>query len=570
MEPQFSLLEEDWIPVVREGERVSISLREALLNAGGYGRIDAGHPLKTVALYRLLLALLHRALAGPQSVAQAAGWWTTGEFPPGPLEAYLERHAGRFFLFGPEPFMQVAGLDPQRVGENFRSHWTRLSTDQGSSNTTAVFNVQARPGGPRRDALSPAEAAQELLTHQAFALGGLIKRFTVSARGAPLAGFALFLAEGENLFQTLCLNLPPYRPSPDDAPPWELPPLDFAAVKAMYDRSQTHLPGGRVSRYTWLSRSVLLLPEEGPQGTRVRDIGYAAGIPLDGDETAPTYGSGTDLDPMAALRGGRQAYPFGLRRDQLIWRDLTSLLPGPAREMVKNKKGEEILPGQAPHVLGHAGALLQTLDDLTSGDLTPGVASGLAVGDDFDDSDAAYRVRAPDVIPLSVFGQLTFQGKAFAMRQESYSLPRQVLERPQLYADHVQGALQQAGDLGATLRYATELLARALLQGDGEREPASGAVRTLASGFPTLPTYWAELELPFRHYLLELADDPEPARARWHAELVRAARAAWRLAEEAAGLNAVGLRAVQVSKGPLLAGLRRLGPPPTSSPQGAQ
>jgi CRISPR system Cascade subunit CasA len=73
-----------------------------------------------------------------------------------------------------------------------------------------------------------AQAARALLVHQTFTPGGLLRRFGVpSAKGAPLAGAAAFLPTGENLFQTLLLNLVPYSSTEarEDAPVWEAPPF---------------------------------------------------------------------------------------------------------------------------------------------------------------------------------------------------------------------------------------------------------------------------------------------------------------------------------------------------------
>lgn len=547
---QYSLLDEPWIPVIRDGQQVLVGLREVLLNAATYERIDAGHPLKTVALYRLLLAILHRALQGPSGPEKAADWFKAGQFPPDQIEDYLSKYAHRFYLFGPEPFMQVAGLDPAKVGENFASHWTRLSAEDGSSNTTALFNVMGR-GGEKKETLSPAEAALEMLMHQQFALGGLIKRLTTSEKAAPVATFSLFVVQGRNLLETLVLNLVSYRDDQTkDVPIWEEPQLDFATVKGFYDAERSFLPAGRVSRYAWPSRSILLLPQQKDGTIAISKIGYAAGKPLDRDANAQPYGSGTGLDPMMALRGGKQVFPFSFNREQLIWRDIQSLLPDPAPTVTQNKKGETIYPWQPPEVLNFAGEVLKLV---AASQQTPVKRMGADLGQPL----AKVKRSVPDVLLVSIFGQMTFQGKAFAMRQESYSMPRQVLENPALYHNYVRGALAQAGDVGSKLRFATELLAEALLaRGDAPANKA--AVRTLAGQFPSLPTYWAELETPFRTFLKDIATDAEGAQQRWQKAIVQQGRKAWKLAEEAAGTDGAGLRAVQLAKGPLLRELSKL------------
>lgn len=540
----FSLLDGAWIQATRtDGEREMVSLRQTLLEPQRYRRIDAGQAQQTGALYRLHLALLYRALLGPDSAEQAARWYEDG-FPAEPIAAYLDRHADRFDLFGPQPFLQVADLDPDVVGENFRSHWTRLSTEEGSPNTTALFNLQGRPGGERRDALEPAEAARQLLTHQAFALGGLIKRFTTSARAAPVATAALFLAEGRDLHQTLALNLVTYPAEmhEHDLPPWERPPQTVADIRRIYADEPLAQPiRGYASRYSWPSRSVLLLPEADAGGLRVRGIGFGAGVPYQG----PGEGSGRNTDPMVALLPSRddkgEPYPYRLRRDRLLWRDLSALLPGVADTVAEGKGGKlKVKPGRPAEVLLHAARVMRLVQATAQDGKMP-----------------TARPAQP-VVPVQVFGQLTDQGKAFAIRQESYTLPEAFVEHPEHFRDHVKQALDDAGTVGEALRRSVSLLAQNLLKKDGSRSPDPGDIRKLAEQIPAAPTYWQALETPFRVFLLELDSDPLSALQGWHAALRSAALGGWRVAEQAAGTGAVGLRAVQRSQATLLGALGTL------------
>ncbi|MCP2014462.1 CRISPR system Cascade subunit CasA [Deinococcus sp. HSC-46F16] len=559
----FSLLDREWIPVVaRGGERRHVSLRDSLLRAADFCRIDAGHPLQTAALYRLHLTLLHRALRGPRDAEQGADWYLAGQFPDD-VARYLDQYADRFCLFGPQPFMQVAGLDPAVVGENFRSHWTRLSTEEGSPNTTALFNVEARPGGNRSDALTPAQAALQLVAHQTFALGGLIKRFTTSARAAPVATAGLFLAEGANLHQTLCLNLVPYPAAmqEQDLPPWEEEPLTVEQIRARYDPEKPRVAAGYASRYAWPSRSVLLLPEETPEGVVVRSIGFGAGIPLEG----AGEGSGTGTDPMVSLRPSRdpkndQPFPYKLRRERLLWRDMNALLPDPAAQVSEDRKGGvKVKAGTPPKTVTHARAVMLAAAERLGQMGKPRPTPSQDVPDDGWAEEGTPDARAPHpVIPVVVFGQLTDQGKAFAMRQETYTLPEAFIQNPETFRDHVQAALTDAGTVGEGLRRSVHLLAHALLKKDGERDPHKDDVGKLAAQIPAEPTYWAGLDTPFRTYLLALDVDTDAALAGWHAALSRSAWAGWRTAEQAAGMNAVGLRAVQVAQGPLLKALGTL------------
>ena len=139
---RFNLLYDPWIPVRPQGGGPvrEVGLRELLLRARDFGRIDDPSPLVTVALLRLSLALLHRALNGPQRIEDAAGWFLHG-FPAERLGTYFAEWEDRFDLFHPErPFWQVRGLTPDLDGGKYRSHWTRLGTE------VRVVSAEVLPG----------------------------------------------------------------------------------------------------------------------------------------------------------------------------------------------------------------------------------------------------------------------------------------------------------------------------------------------------------------------------------------------------------------------------------------
>lgn len=496
--PTFNLLHDPWIPVrpAPGGPVREVGLRELLLNARAYGRIDDPSPLVSVALLRLSLALLHRALNGPRTVKEAAGWFEGG-FPAERLEAYFAQWADHFDLFHPErPFWQVRDLTPELEGGKYRSHWTRLGTEVGSANTSPLFNVAGRPGGERTDALSPAEAARRLVEGQSFLLGGLIKRFTTSAKAAPVATLALTTAQGTTLHETLCLNLPVYAGQDSDRAVWERVPLSAQDMRDLYEDEYSEVPAGWADRYTWPSRSVLLVPGANDAGqVQVSSIGFAAGVPLDG----PGEGENRSLDPFVTLRPPAdpkkpERFPLKLRREQLLWRDLSALLGG---------SGEEQSGNHPPGTLTFARDLLA------------------AVG-------------RPEGVSLTVTGLLSDQGKAFAYRQESYAFPRAFIADPEGFTTDVNRALDGARTVADGLRNATNRLAAEVISRGGEREPHKDDVRQLAQTLPGLGAYWAALEAPFRVFLAGL-DTPPDAEAAWRTAVAREARRAWELNLQGAG-----------------------------------
>ncbi|QEP44495.1 type I-E CRISPR-associated protein Cse1/CasA [Ectothiorhodospiraceae bacterium BW-2] len=102
--PAYNLLDEPWIPVRdRCGNVVDISLTEALLNGRDYAAIAETSPPNLIALYRLLLAVLHRALTtqyGAWRDQDRADWFRNG-LPEQAITAYLELWRDRFWLFHP-------------------------------------------------------------------------------------------------------------------------------------------------------------------------------------------------------------------------------------------------------------------------------------------------------------------------------------------------------------------------------------------------------------------------------------------------------------------------------------
>ncbi|MDR7587726.1 MAG: type I-E CRISPR-associated protein Cse1/CasA [Armatimonadota bacterium] len=357
--PAFNLLEAPWIPVLRDGRVQEVGVAEALVQAHTIHRIEAPSPLEEMALHRLLLAVLHRALRGPANEGEALDLLNAGKFDRSTVEDYLARFRDRFYLFhGTAPFWQVAdlpGKDPLP--------WSKLLPDLASGNNPTLFDHTVADRVPK---VSYAEAARALLVHQNYAPGGLIRRLGVtSAKDAPLARPAAFLAVGRNLFETLVLNLVPQSTSAGAAI-WEVPPLTTAKVRG----HATKWPLQGVARvYTWPSRGVRLLDA----GDGVRETAYGPGVePVDV----------VWRDPMVAYRRSQlgQVVPLRLDVERSFWRDFRAMLP--------------VAGGSWPAVLQHASRL-------------------------------AAEVKTD--FGVRVLGQVSDQAKVMDIRREVYRLPRDLL-----------------------------------------------------------------------------------------------------------------------------------------------
>ncbi|WP_394649556.1 type I-E CRISPR-associated protein Cse1/CasA [uncultured Deinococcus sp.] len=516
--PTFNLLHEPWIPVrpVGGGPVREVCLRELLLCAREFGRIDDPSPLVTAALLRLSLALLHRALAGPRNAEETARWFLNG-FPAEKLEAYFAEWEEGFDLFHPErPFWQKK-TQPDR--EN-RYHWSLLTPELNGSNTTPVFGTKKRAEASVAKSeieatlaqwigtTTAGQAVRLLIQNQSFALGGRVTGTAASQQGGPVMSKALFVPQGENLLQTLCLNLLTYsgEMAKMDRAVWEWQAEDM-------DRADfRQAPLGFADRYTWLSRGITLFPEPENPGM-VAKVGYGAGISRVEDSN-----TGFSSDPMAALvskkvEGSPTLLPLGLNLDRLAWRDLQAILPEPQDQLYTDAKGKTIqLPGQRPFVLQNAEKVLTEVSRQTGMDKSA-------------------------LVPVHVFGQILGgkPGITSAFRHEVYALPLQLVNDWDQGGKHIESALSGAKAVADGLRGATRKLAAEVLSRGGEREPHKDDLADLVQTLPGLGAYWAALEHPFRVLLADL-DTPDTALADWRGTVTREARRAW-------GLNLQGVGA---------------------------
>ncbi|GGM21805.1 type I-E CRISPR-associated protein Cse1/CasA [Deinococcus aerophilus] len=511
--PTFNLLHEPWIPVrpLNGGPVREVGLRELLLHAHTFGRIDDPSPLVTVALLRLTLALLHRALRGPTTTEQAAEWYAHG-FPTKTLEAYFQTWEDHFDLFHPQkPFWQQKS--DKKEPEQY--HWSLLSPELNGSNTTPVFGTKKRAEAVAGKSAaettvrawlgstSPAQVARLLIQNQSFSLGGRITGASDSQQGGPVMSKALFVATGRNLHETLCLNLLPY-------------PADMAEVdRAVWewqaqgeDRTAgASVPLGYADRYTWLSRSILATPEP---TDALHTLGYGAGIARVED----TH-QGRSLEPMAALvsrmvENKAALTPLKFSLEKLVWRDLQAILPEPQNQVYVNAQGKVIrVPGFAPLTIRNAAQVLDLVNEAAQGE---------------------------SIVQVHAYGQILGDkaGKTSAFRHESYALPLPLLQDWERGGQHVDTAFREAKLVGSALLNATLRLAAEVVSRGGEREPHKDDVRNLAQTLPGLGAYWAALEAPFRVFLAGL-NAPEEAATAWRASVTREARAAWDMNVQGAG-----------------------------------
>ena len=327
--PSFNLLDEPWIRVIRlDGTSDEVSLltvfREATDISGIHGEIAS----QDVAIQRLLLAICHRAMGGPEEMDVWEEYWDD----PGKLgrdaAAYLEGYRDRFYLRHPEhPFFQVAGI---HAASGKTSGLESLIVDV--PNGDPFFTTRIAQG---LEYISWSEAARWLVHVHAFDPSG-IRSGAVddpqakNGKGYPIGPgwtgqIGVVTVDGENLERTLLLNtvvcekvdgLHDVDPA-EDIPPWERDPDGPAG-------SLTLEPTGPVSCYTWQTRRVLL------HGDDARVIGLFLG---NGDKATPQ--NRYLVEPMTAWRYSEPQtkklkaavyMPRKLPTDRAFWRGLSTLV----------------------------------------------------------------------------------------------------------------------------------------------------------------------------------------------------------------------------------------------------
>lgn len=330
MTATFNLLDEPWIKVTRQGGgEEEVSLLTAFTEAGNIQGIHGEIASQDFAVLRLLLAICHRALGGPEDLAAWKTYWNDPDELGRIVTEYLERYRDRFDLRHPtQPFFQVAGI---HAASGKTSGLESLVIDV--PNGHPFFTTRIAEG---MDRLTWAEAARWLIHVHAFDPSG-IRSGAVGdpqvkgGKGYPIGtGWAGQIGgvyvQGRDLAQTLLLNAVVPKEVPDlkemdpqtDLPPWERDP-DGPSGSA-------DLPlNGPVACYTWQSRRVLLHGDDS----------FVTHLFLgNGDKATPQ--NRYAAEPMTAWRYSEpqtkkfRATVFMPRKhpeDMAFWRGLPSLVP---------------------------------------------------------------------------------------------------------------------------------------------------------------------------------------------------------------------------------------------------
>jgi CRISPR system Cascade subunit CasA len=480
----FDLITQPWLLTRRlDCSIVELSLMDALSEAHTVAGLVGEVPTQVFALTRLLLAVVHGAVAGPRDLDHWADLWDTPQLPHGDIDQYLRQHRSRFDLLHREtPFFQVAGL---RTEKGEVSELSKLIAD--IPNGQPFFSTRSS----RDLSLSFGEAARWLVHCQAFDPSGIKSGAQGDARvksgkGYPIGtGWAGLLGgvllEGATLRETLLLNLigrdyePLARWRDTDAPVWERDPAGPGE-----EEDGGRPPTGPVDLYTWQSRRIRLAHN----GQRVTGV-----LICNGERRTPQ--NQHIVEPHTAWRRSKtqeqkrkQPLVYMPREHdpgRVIWRGLQSLLPGAAKP--------------------------QDGDAATA--LSPLVLEWFAHVGDVIDPDFPVHVRT---IGMTYGSQ---SSTAEEIIDDALALRAVLLRRDAAILAGIAVSCVAAAEKSA--RAVGALAGRLSAAAGGEQDgPKSRATETA----------FAELDILFRHWLGELRADSDPTEAQitWHATALRSVR----------------------------------------------
>lgn len=346
-EKEFNLLDEPWIRVMLPDCAVrEVSLLEALTQAHAFSALAGELPTQDMAILRVLLAVLHAVFSRtdadgrPRPVEDkddALGrWqavWALRRFPEEPVRAYLEKWRERFYLFHPErPFYQVAQA---ANGTEFTAAKLNGAISE-SSNKIRLFPMRA---GAEKNRLSYAEAARWLIYLNGFDdTSAKPKQKNLPSPGAGWLGkLGLIAAQGENLFETLMLNL--VMLSDQDEPWGENRPVWELERPRTQERCEISMPDNQAELLTLQSRRLLLQREEK----------WVTGYRLLGGDffnKVNAYAEQMTLWTHVPGKGSQPPYDQPRRHDpgRQIWREFPTIAGG-------NPNGDKKADGRVPGVV---------------------------------------------------------------------------------------------------------------------------------------------------------------------------------------------------------------------------
>jgi CRISPR system Cascade subunit CasA len=458
----FNLIDQPFLPcLTAKGQVEQFSLLDTIRGAPELLAIATPSPLQTAACYRLLLAVLTSALP-IQTPDEWRALETGGHFPMDVIETYLARWHERFDLFHSQrPFYQTVGLD------SFYGPIQKLFPERAAGNNDTLFDHTHKNSDFTVDA---ATAALGLLSLQSFAVGGLVSfdaKAHRSTQAAPVAAGLVVLVRGQNLFETLLLNITRYDPDANEPFP------TFRGDSPAWERDEPVTPEDRIpdgfrDLLTFQARRAQLRASQKPDGCILVDgISILKGYQLS-SQWPQRYG-----EPYMAFRRNEDPkapplerwLPVRLNPERSVWRDSAAIF---------SPQKDEQLRGTPVTLRPYH---FKWLAELRSA-----------------------GVLRKGLLELLVFGQATDQASILLWREERLLLPAVFLDTTKAQAAYVsflQSGLALAEEVAGRLRQAV----RQCLEGLGVNTS-----KQIPHFEQTKLRYWAELDNSFREFLRRLSE----------------------------------------------------------------
>ncbi|MCF8305601.1 MAG: type I-E CRISPR-associated protein Cse1/CasA [Ignavibacteriales bacterium] len=444
----FNLIDQKWIPVLRGGpvpER--IGLLDCIRDAHKISGIYHDSPLVIMSLFRLLLGILHRVYP-LKDVESWNNHYKAGLFSPTSIEEYFEKWKDRFDLFDEVfPFYQIA---EHPAGEKTTTV-NKLTLHRAAGNN-AVYNDHSY--NEKKDQMEMADAALYLLVAQTFSPGGGVSA-TINFQHAPYTSPMLTFLEGNNLFETLLLNMvieSGFSAHDQDQPSWESPNPSRAETATQFT--------GYLDYLTHQSKMIKLTPVVHDGKTVVEKVCIAQGRGLPENT----------IDPFAAYRidEKRGLVPIKIRTEKQLWRDYNTLIR-------LTDSGSKIRP---PLNIIQAAILKEKGVIPSSGNYTI-LCGGIAT-----DKAKILLWRFDKLpLPLSLLGE-----------QDFVNLCNSAIE----YAET---------DSKKLYSYSTAIL-KELIKYEG-KEADKEEVKNLLASYSVERYYWGGLENAFKEFVFGCAENPE-------------------------------------------------------------
>lgn len=515
----YNLLEEKWIECIDfDGSSLDLSLSDLLLDAHKIRSLAGAFPIINNSIMFVVEALLVSAYRKQGQPMNSSDFWVkqfkAGMFEKNFLLDYFKIWQNRFDLFDEKQAFMQTFIQEDREGQYTGTAMKLMPHFTGGTggNSPTLFDHHTPEDGI---ALSTKKAAQFLLCAHYYGAGGRIMGRDYFSDAFTANGLAFFL-QGENMFETMMLNLLPYPDIEDvnvtseDCPIWEreTPYAINGRSGVREGKDILYIPFGLMDLLTWPGRKIELIRDE---DGLVRKIRMRSGLKLI-----------QDYFPWFAYN--RKGNYLRAREGRLMWRDYDVLLQ--FRQM-----NDPDMLNRSPQPVDW---LKENLDDLGK---------------------CVFTIKGGGMAKEAGKQKVHFYAESH------FPLPTELLADTDLVIE-ISHCLEQAEAIRKKLYGATATLATYILtfnhdQSEG-RQPDKNDVNNLVDHLNAEAVYWEALESRFYQLVLELPHDSEGSIRNWQKDVQLAARSSLEFAIRLAGESIAVWKASSHAKEVLEKGIREI------------